>query len=176
MKNTLLVFFKFPADGAKQYIIVSTKDKVDIIWDGERSADIQVPEEFKTKTEGLCGNFNDDISDEFKDNGGVVQTVAYEFANSYVDNNCESARVTPKACYNLQEADQKCSKLEENVFSACSSTVDSSFFKTLCMNDVCASPLDQRDDMVCAMLARYSRQCALNNVILSWRAPNVCRK
>lgn len=176
MKNTLLVFFKFPVNGAKQYIILSTKDKVDIIWDGERSADIQLPEEFKTKTAGLCGTFNDDISDEFTDNDGQVQTGEYEFANTFVDNNCVSGPLSPKPCYNLQEAEQKCSRLEENVFSACSSTVDSAFFKTLCLNDVCASPPNKRDDMVCAMLTRYSRQCALNNVILSWRAPNLCRK
>lgn len=176
MKNTLLVFFKFPVNGAKQYIILSTKDKVDIIWDGERSADIQLPEEFKTKTAGLCGTFNDDISDEFTDNDGQVQTGEYEFANTFVDNNCVSGPLSPKPCYNLQEAEQKCSRLEENVFSTCSSTVDSAFFKTLCLNDVCASPPNKRDDMVCAMLTRYSRQCALNNVILSWRAPNLCRK
>lgn len=176
MKNTLLVFFKFPVNGAKQYIILSTKDKVDIIWDGERSADIQLPEEFKTKTAGLCGTFNDDISDEFTDNDGQVQTGEYAFANTFVDNNCVSGQLSPKPCYNLQEAEQKCSRLEENVFSTCSSTVDSAFFKTLCLNDVCASPPNQRDDMVCAMLTRYSRQCALNNVILSWRAPNLCRK
>ena len=176
MKNTPLVFFKFPADGAKQYIVLSTKDKADIIWDGVRTADIQLPEEFKTKTAGLCGTFNDDVDDEFTDNGKQVQSDIRDFANSFVDNECMSGPVTPRPCYNLQHADQMCSKLEENVFSACSSVVDSSFFKTVCMNDVCASPLDQRADMVCAMLTRYSRQCALNNVILSWRAPNFCRK
>lgn len=155
---------------------MSTKDKADIIWDGERSADIQLPEEFKSKTSGLCGTFNDDIADEFTDNDGQVQEKAYDFANTFIDNDCQSSEVLPKPCYNSQEADHKCSKLEEDAFSACKSVVDSSYFKTLCMNDVCASPEGRRDAMVCAMLTRYSRQCAFNNIVLSWRAPNLCRK
>ena len=171
-----MCFVKFPADGAKQYIVVSTKDKADIIWDGERTADIQLPEEFKTKTEGLCGTFNDDILDEFTDNDGQVQETIYAFANTFIDNDCVSDPVTPEPCNNSVEADQMCSKLEENVFSAGHSVVGSSSFKTLCMNDVCASPPELRDQMMCAMLTRYSRQCALNNVVLNWRAPNLCRK
>lgn len=176
MTDTILLFFKFPTNGARQYVVVSTKDKADIIWDGVRSADIQLPEVFKTKTAGLCGTFDDDLANEFTDNDGQVKTTEYAFANTFIDNDCTSPPVAPRPCYNLQEADQLCSKLEENVFSACSSVVNSSYFKTLCMKDVCDSRPEERDDMVCAMLTRYSRQCALNNIVLHWRAPNLCRK
>ena len=150
-----------------------------VIWDGERTLDIRFPDSFKRLvTKGLCGNFNDDISDEFLDYSNQYQQDVNVFAASYKsdspDSLCTELVLTPKDCV-LQ-----CHELDEEYFAPCNGVIDKDFFKDLCKKDRCASKSPSLSGesaaAVCAILDMYSRQCALQNVSLDWRKKATCGK
>lgn len=55
--------------------IVSTDFGLVVSFNGQYDVDISLPIAYQDKTCGLCGNFNDDVSDDFMDRNG--QTVSY---------------------------------------------------------------------------------------------------
>ena len=145
-----------------------------IIWDGEHSVDIRVPESFQDEdTRGLCGTYNDNSTDDFMDFSGTLQTDVELFADTYATDTCDNNQYTPPTC------DYQCTELDRAAFSKCHGHVDKEFFKALCKKDVCAydeNEAEKRQAAVCAILDLYSRQCALNNISLDWRGPNLCGK
>ena len=46
--------------------ILRTNFSLEVHWDGDNTVDVLIDETFKNRTCGLCGNFNDDSSDDFK--------------------------------------------------------------------------------------------------------------
>ena len=142
-----------------------------IIWDGKHSVNIRLPESFKEKTtKGLCGTYNDNSTDDLMDYSGTLQTDIELFADTYATELCDKQTFTPPAC------DYECTQLDQSVFSPCHGVVDKDFFKALCKKDACATTGEQREAAVCAILSKYSEQCALNNVQLDWRGPDLCGK
>ena len=49
----------------KRYIYVYTYDGITVKWDGDSYVSVALPQHYKNKVCGLCGNFNDDVKDEF---------------------------------------------------------------------------------------------------------------
>lgn len=154
-------------------------DNVVIIWDGLKKVDVRFPvEKFKGRTHGLCGNFNDNSTDELMDYSGHYQPDINKFADSYnIDGEtCQNDEYTETPC-SLQ-----CTEIDGPEFTPCHSVVDKDFFKALCKKDKCAYPgsdsasLANRREVTCAVLDVYSRQCALNNVTMNWRREDFCRK
>ena len=156
------------------FVIVSWKlTKARIYWDGHRSVDIHLAEDFKGKTMGLCGTFNDDSSDDFKDFSGTVRQSVHQFASSYASSDCsESPSDYPDpSCPNDAS---NCAELEQDSFSKCHSKVNVKEFKDMCKLDACGS--NNNAEAVCAILERYSRQCAMKGEKLTWRRDDLCSK
>ena len=154
-----------------------------VVWDGQQSVDIHVPEVYKTnhRTLGLCGVYDDDVSNDFTNVENVVENGknVKRFANSWnSDLGCASDSTCPASCSGalLEQAEQNCSVLEADVFKACHSVVDPSPYKQLCMADVCACSANRRENCLCDILSRYAKICTANNVALRWRSPLFCRK
>lgn len=142
-----------------------------IYWDGERSADIYLSDEFKSKTKGLCGTFNDNKKDEFTDFSGTVQANIKPFADSFISNDCSVSSVSDPTSSCVYE----CTVLDQSEFKACAGVVNKEVFKALCKKDVCAN-LAKKSEAECAILEKYSKQCAMNGITLDWRGPGLCGK
>ena len=52
--------------------ILKTNFSLEVHWDGDNTVDVLIDETFKNRTCGLCGNFNDDLSDDFKNPNGTL--------------------------------------------------------------------------------------------------------
>ncbi|CAI5671951.1 unnamed protein product [Oreochromis niloticus] len=127
-------------------------------------------------TSGLCGNFNDIMSDDFRVTNGLVEGTAAAFANawktrascpdiiSHFGDPCNNNILTEKY------ADFWCSKLTdpEGVFAPCHAVVSPSTYKDNCMYDTCNC--EKSEDCMCAAVSSYVYACSAAGVhITGWR-------
>ncbi|KAF7245535.1 Mucin-5AC [Varanus komodoensis] len=141
---------------------------------------IHLDPSFKQKTCGLCGNFDNRQSNDFKAVSGVVEATAPAFANTWK---------TQAACPNIkQNFEDPCTLSIENEkyarhwcglliasegpFAKCHPSVNPASYHKNCMFDTCNC--ERSEDCMCAALSAYVRACAARGVELpGWRT-NVC--
>ncbi|XP_075568549.1 mucin-5AC [Pelecanus crispus] len=137
---------------------------------------------FKDQTCGLCGNFNNIQTDDFKAISGIIEGTATAFANTWR---------TQASCPNIQRsfenpctlsidnekyAQHWCGLLtdSEGPFADCHYAVNPSVYHTNCMFDTCNC--ENSEDCLCAALSSYVRACAAKGIQLhGWRT-DVCSK
>ncbi|OCT83942.1 hypothetical protein XELAEV_18022081mg [Xenopus laevis] len=138
---------------------------------------------FKTKTCGLCGNFNDKQSDDFQAINGVIEGTGASFANTWkTQADCPNIKnVYEDPCSlsveNEQYALQWCGLITDpnGPFAACHSQVNPQMFQKNCMFDTCNC--EKSEDCMCASLSSYSRTCVTKGVKLTgWQANTPCSK
>ncbi|KAL3993498.1 polymeric immunoglobulin receptor [Sarotherodon galilaeus] len=160
------------------YILVSTTVGIQLMI--ELSPIMQVfisaDKSLTGTTSGLCGNFNDIMSDDFRVTNGLVEGTAAAFANawktrascpdiiSHFGDPCNNNILTEKY------ADFWCSKLTdpEGVFAPCHAVVSPSTYKDNCMYDTCNC--EKSEDCMCAAVSSYVYACSAAGVhITGWR-------
>ncbi|CAM9490901.1 unnamed protein product [Bubo scandiacus] len=137
---------------------------------------------FKDQTCGLCGNFNDIQTDDFKVISGIIEGTATAFANTWK---------TQASCPNIQQsfenpcalsidnekyAQHWCGLLtdSEGPFADCHYAVNPSVHHMNCMFDTCNC--ENSEACLCAALSSYVRACAAKGILLhGWRT-DVCSK
>ncbi|KAM4618059.1 mucin-5AC-like [Discoglossus pictus] len=131
---------------------------------------------FKGETCGLCGNFNNMQTDEFRIISGVVEGNAVSFVNTWkIEAGCPSVTThfdDPCSTNAETEAFAKhwCGLLLDpfGVFSSCHNIINPSIYYKNCMLDTCSC--EKSEDCMCAALSSYAKLCASKNVILTgWR-------
>jgi hypothetical protein len=70
----------------------------------------------------------------------------------------------------------KCGILKTKTFSACHSEVPVEGFLKRCTFDACACDQGGDCECLCTALAAYAQACAMRNVIIKWRTPEICRE
>ncbi|KAJ8002529.1 hypothetical protein DPEC_G00159860 [Dallia pectoralis] len=143
---------------------------------------ITLDESYKTKTQGLCGNFNKVLSDDMKSPQGIVEGTAYSFANSW--------KANPTCTDREDRADDPCSLSVENekyakhwcsllrstnsTFTKCHAMVDPELYYKRCTYASCNC--EKSEDCLCAVFSSYARDCATKGVSLTGWRQNVCDK
>nr|XP_009942510.1 PREDICTED: mucin-5AC-like [Opisthocomus hoazin] len=137
---------------------------------------------FKDQTCGLCGNFNDIQTDDFKAISGVIEGTATAFANTWRTQascpNIQRSFENPCALSidNEKYAQHWCGLLTDSKgpFADCHYAVNPSVYHTNCMFDTCNC--ENSEDCLCAALSSYVRACAAKGIQLhGWRT-DVCSK
>uniref|UniRef100_U3KBH6 Mucin-5AC n=1 Tax=Ficedula albicollis TaxID=59894 RepID=U3KBH6_FICAL len=139
---------------------------------------VRLDASFKNQTCGLCGNFNNIQTDDFKVISGIIEGTASAFANTWK---------TQASCPNIQQsfenpcalsidnekyAQHWCGLLTNSTgpFAACHYAIN----PANCMFDTCNC--ENSEDCLCAALSAYVRACAAKGIQLQgWRA-DVCSK
>ncbi|XP_066408626.1 mucin-5AC [Molothrus aeneus] len=136
----------------------------------------------KGQTCGLCGNFNDVQTDDFKTTSGVIEGTSAAFGNTWKTRaDCPDAKNTFEdpctvSIQNDQYAQHWCGLLSDTTgpFAECHSTVNPEVYHKTCMFDTCNC--EKSEDCMCAALSSYVRACAAKGVILTgWRS-KACTK
>ncbi|XP_033917201.1 mucin-5AC [Melopsittacus undulatus] len=136
----------------------------------------------KGQTCGLCGNFNDMQTDDFKITSGVIEGTSAVFGNTWktrascpdVENTFEDPCTV--SIQNDQYAQHWCGLLSDTMgpFAECHSTVNPEVYQKNCMFDTCNC--EKSEDCMCAALSSYVRACAAKGVFLTgWRS-KACTK
>eukprot|EP00079_Xenopus_tropicalis_P034855 XP_017948626.1 PREDICTED: mucin-2 [Xenopus tropicalis] len=126
--------------------------------------------------EGLCGNFNYIEGDDFTTSGGIDESTASAFANTWkMQSTCQdSVEMLGDPCSFSVEtktyAEFWCSKVKDSdsIFGTCHDTVDPNEYYKRCMSDTCSC--SRSDICMCAAMSSYARACAAKGKILwGWR-------
>ncbi|XP_072194929.1 mucin-5AC-like [Excalfactoria chinensis] len=137
---------------------------------------------FKEQTSGLCGNFNNVQTDDFRAISGVIEGTAAAFANTWktqascpdIQNSFENPCAL--SIDNEKYAQHWCGLLtnSEGPFADCHYLLNPSPYYTNCMFDTCNC--QNSEGCLCAALSSYVRACAARGIqINGWRT-NVCSK
>ncbi|XP_069660133.1 mucin-5AC [Haliaeetus albicilla] len=136
----------------------------------------------KGQTCGLCGNFNDMQTDDFKTTSGVIEGTSAAFGNTWKTRaDCPDAKNTFEnpctvSIQNDQYAQHWCGLLSDTMgpFAECHSTVNPEVYQKNCMFDTCNC--EKSEDCMCAALSSYVRACAAKGVVITgWRS-KACTK
>ncbi|XP_007439276.2 mucin-5B, partial [Python bivittatus] len=137
---------------------------------------------FQGTTCGLCGNFNNHQTDDFKTLSGLTEGTAPAFANTWkTQADCVNIKQNFKDPCTLSIENEKyarhwCGLLTdpEGPFAKCHLIVNPKAYHTNCMFDTCNC--EKSEDCMCAVLSSYVRACKAKGIDLSGWRTNVCSK
>ncbi|XP_066556499.1 mucin-5AC-like [Amia ocellicauda] len=137
---------------------------------------------YKGHTCGLCGDFNDVQTDDFKAQGGVVEGTAAAFANTWKSRaSCPDVTDSLQnpcslSAENEQFAKHWCSLLSSPTgpFAGCHATIPPPAYEANCLYDSCNC--EKSEDCMCAVVSSYVHACAAKGITLDgWRS-SICTK
>ncbi|KTG01652.1 hypothetical protein cypCar_00011127 [Cyprinus carpio] len=150
------VFFERLAD----YILVKSTFGFSLAWDGNSGVYLKMTEAHKGRPCGLCGNYNDDGSDDLSSSRGIVSDDIADFGNSWAVN-LPQERSCP------EDAIEKCSALLFFPFISCHENIDPNPFVASCVSDMCVS---DDEETFCRTLVEYTRACShVGYPVREWR-------
>ncbi|KAL6474544.1 hypothetical protein MHYP_G00181050 [Metynnis hypsauchen] len=125
---------------------------------------------------GLCGNFNDDQTDDFKTKLGLTEGTGATFANTWkAMSNCPDISISQENPCSMSVEKEKyarewCNMLinPRGVFSPCHAEVDPKDYRDRCIYDTCNCA--KSEECMCAAVSSYVYACAAKRVRLhGWR-------
>ncbi|XP_040264809.1 mucin-5AC-like [Bufo bufo] len=143
---------------------------------------VSLDPEYKGDACGLCGDFNNIQTDDFRAGSGLVEGTASGFANTWkAQADCPNVKDSYDNPCSLSVENERfaqywCSQLSDSngIFAPCHAAVHPEIYQKNCMYDSCN--YENSEDSVCAALSAYVRACAAEGVILTgWRGV-VCDK
>nr|XP_033818516.1 IgGFc-binding protein-like [Geotrypetes seraphini] len=164
-------------------IILSTKCGFMVLYDTIYYVEVTVPSTFKNKTRGLCGNYNDDMTDDFTKQDGSITPNPDDFGEDWkvkgsgvkcggCGDNCPSCDLAKEQEY---ASESTCGLIRdpEGPFKDCHAHINPEPFVTYCTFDMCA--VNGSRDILCQSLQAYTAACqAAGASISTWRQPSFC--
>ncbi|XP_064416238.1 mucin-5B-like [Latimeria chalumnae] len=139
--------FQYDCRGNRLYVILETN------WKG--------------KTRGLCGTYNDNSNDDFLTSGNLKELVPTFFAGSWKANAYCFSGPGERTDPDLQVfAEDVCETLQNPIFQDCHKAVDPYNYQALCVKSIYASPTNQT---LCSVLADYAYHCAQAGIVVPFR-------
>ena len=163
------------------YVFLNISYPMAIFWNGYNVAEITLSSRWQGLLCGLCGNYNNDTTDDLMLPDGSLTSSVNEFGSSWMYTSTTSTCGVPGPTENCSgdiriAAESRCSELTRGVFRACNSIVDPTRFIDGCKLDYCSCTDEERERCYCDSLATYVADCATAGVnIPNWRK-FACRK
>ncbi|XP_074482524.1 mucin-6-like [Sebastes fasciatus] len=127
---------------------------------------------------GLCGNSNNDTTDDFTTSSGIIENSAQLFAQSWSVGACLPVNI-PRICINTDNeiyAEEMCSVLNNptGIFAKCHGHIPTDHYHTACIQRTCNCG-NSPPQCLCVALGSYAKACAsLGVVIGDWRKATNC--
>ncbi|XP_071941871.1 BMP-binding endothelial regulator protein-like [Antedon mediterranea] len=166
-------------------ITVKTDIGVYVSWDGDSFAEVEVDTSFKGKLCGLCGNYNDDGSDDFTSPDGRIIHRTNDFVKTWQvgKNSCEKKQKDePPKTMNFpcqavssekrMKAHMMCKVLKSDSFKACREEIDYMNYHRSCIVDMCECPRNKMCS--CEAITAYSRACERKGIQVGWSPQAEC--
>ena len=158
--------------------------KLLVKYDGQGGFYVQVADEYKNGTCGLCGNFNGESTDDYQLPTGSQTTSVFDFGNSWAKpkfgETCKKELTVEDQCSSITDlskllSDMRCRELKHSkLFEACRSTIDPEPYYQKCLQEVCKC--NGQSKCVCGAFEQYSRQCLRKGIVMNWRSKDLCCK
>ncbi|XP_067437640.1 mucin-2-like [Thunnus thynnus] len=143
----------------------------------EIQLDITPPRNHTGMISGLCGNSNNDTTDDLTTSSGIIENSAQPFAQSWSVGVC--AVNIPHTCINTDNeifAEEKCYVLNDpsGIFANCHGHIPTDQYHTTCIQRTCNCD-DNLQQCLCVSLASYAKACARLGVeVGDWRKATDC--
>ena len=163
------------------FYVLLIMHRVEIFWDGMYRVAVTADSTWENRMCGLCGNYNNDLSDDFEMPNGNLTSVVNEFGSSWLFGNTSlSCDVTSfsNSCQasDVINAQEKCNELLNSVFNVCNNEVDPVPYINNCVFDYCSCNETEREDCYCNSLATYAAVCAAKRIVIpNWREVFCCK-
>ncbi|NXN19452.1 ZAN protein, partial [Indicator maculatus] len=191
-----------PHEGIRIYqrtrrIYLETDFGLYLSFDGSQNADIKLANTYRSRVEGLCGDFDGRPKNDFKNPNGVLYRSVNTFGASWkvplsrnparlrrdVDSDDEFEEELDTGLFQgcdekeleQQNGASRCQILMDSngPLANCHSTVSPDFYFTSCLFDMCAIGND--DATLCQSLEEYVLACQQQGVSMGgWRQQTVC--
>ncbi|KAG8199486.1 hypothetical protein JTE90_009334 [Oedothorax gibbosus] len=162
------------------FVLVYTDVGVTVRWDKGTRIYVTLDPRWRNRVKGLCGNFNDDQSDDFLTPfGGIPEAMPSIFADSWkVQEFCPQPHVVEDTCamhpHRKGWAQQKCGILKSDIFAECRHVVAVDVFYEKCVFDTCACDMGGDCECLCTAVAAYAQECNMHGVPIKWRSQEFC--
>ncbi|XP_051246393.1 IgGFc-binding protein-like [Dicentrarchus labrax] len=163
--------------------VIMTDFGLRVTYDLVYHVTVSVPGNYRGRTCGLCGNFNNDKTDEFQLPDGNITKDFQAFGAAWkvpvpgavCEDGC-SGDLCPKCADSEKDAiEEKCAIIikANGPFAACHNLIDPASYFRDCVYDVCMAKNDQ--SMLCHSVAAYMLDCQnFGAKIQNWRSPSFC--
>ncbi|XP_062995706.1 IgGFc-binding protein-like [Elgaria multicarinata webbii] len=162
---------------------IKTDFDLRVSFDWHSHARVIIPNMYADSVCGLCGNANQDSSDDFNMKDGAQARDVYEFAKSWklheisgcsegCTNNCPVCSPADERLYNGQ---QYCGILtrKDGPFRQCHGVIDPTYYFDDCVFDTCLYR-GLRDNL-CSAISAYVTDCQAQGIqIGQWRSTSFC--
>ncbi|XP_053170206.1 mucin-2-like [Scomber japonicus] len=164
---------------SSMYVRVHTYFGLEILvqMSPEIQLDITPPGNHIGTISGLCGNSNNDTTDDFTTSSGIIENSAQPFAVSWSVGVCGVD--IPPTCINTDNeifAEEKCDVLNDpsGVFSNCHGHIPTDQYHMTCIQRTCNCD-GNLQQCLCVALASYAKACAhLGVEVGDWRKATDC--
>ncbi|KAL6266408.1 hypothetical protein P5V15_003260 [Pogonomyrmex californicus] len=163
------------------FVFVDVPDlKLVLQWDRGTRVYIRLNPEWKGRTMGLCGDYNDNAEDDFKTpSGGISEVSVNLFGDSWKkDTFCPEPKDVQYVCEQHPERKlwslQQCNVLKSPLFSPCHSEVEVEPYLRNCIFDTCSCDAGGDCECLCTALAAYAHECNVRGVPIKWRTQKLC--
>ncbi|XP_028285773.1 mucin-5AC-like [Parambassis ranga] len=164
------------------YVRIEAKLGLVVMWNQEDSLLVELDAQFKNKTCGLCGDFNDDRSSDLQQLETGVSLSPAEYAKQFeVNKPTESCEEIPQNIYknkmSCEKQKERCKKtLSGPEFKGCRDLIDTNSFVEACRMDLCYCG-NSSVSCLCSTMSEYSRQCAhAGGEPEIWKNQQICKK
>lgn len=136
--------------------------------------------EWKGRTMGLCGDYNDNAEDDFKTpSGGISEVSVNLFGDSWKkDTFCPEPKNVSDTCEQHPERKlwslRQCNILKSPLFSLCHSEIEVEPYVRNCIFDTCSCDTGGDCECLCTALAAYAHECNARGVPVKWRTQELC--
>ncbi|RVE58095.1 hypothetical protein OJAV_G00205920 [Oryzias javanicus] len=142
---------------------------------------ITLPRSHTETISGLCGNSNNDTTDDFTSSNNIRESSSKPFALSWgydLNGNPQCSREDiPALCVNSANeiyAEYRCPGLNNEVFSNCHSYISPDQYQAACIQATCNCG-NNKNDCLCTALGNYAKACSSLGVKLGdWRSALNC--
>ncbi|KAK2154968.1 hypothetical protein LSH36_252g01036 [Paralvinella palmiformis] len=166
------------------------KDGLIVDFDGDWIGLIRVPDSYRDKIHGLCGNYDGDVNNDMTTSNNTLTTNYWEVGNSWQVDDPDVTNCTSPTDDNRPTCDESTNKLIQTndycgllsntsgLFSSClkeSPQIGESFFES-CAYDVCANEgnLTAAKEAACAILSSFATYCQSKKHVILWRTKANC--
>ena len=147
---------------------------VTVSYDGSHRLEVMVPQVYRERLGGLCGNFNGNLSDDLQANvndslqlTSNLNEFGFSWRSDYwsAGNNCSAIVLKPSRCLGNRrdQAVTFCNAIfKQDSFRRCRGRIESAVFVDSCILDYCLADVDSDNfslSMPCDSLVKFAGLC-----------------
>ncbi|XP_078664668.1 mucin-5AC-like [Branchiostoma floridae x Branchiostoma belcheri] len=162
------------------FTIVQVDIGLTVIWDRGTRIMIKLSPHHQGKVCGMCGNFDNNMNNDFLTRTGELVSNGIRFGNSWkISSTCPDQERAISPCernpHREPWARRHCGIImNHELFGACHSVINPKDFYEACIYDTCGCDSGGDCECFCTVVAEFAHQCSRYGFHVRWRTQEIC--